>query len=140
MPRPPPSTHPPSRRPHRRAVLLLGAGLLGGVTPAMSTSMVPPEPVIEVWVELSEAPPLADADAPTSARQRQRVAAQQDEVGRALAALGAVEIARVQHLRNAIAVRMPRRSSAAVLAIPGVVRLRPTRSLHPPRPSSAPSL
>ena len=85
--------------------------------PSMTTSGL-----IEVWVVLSE-PALAtlprDANEQRSAL-RQRLARQQDDVMSQLAALGAVEVARVQHARNAIAVRLPPAAIESAKKIDGV--------------------
>ncbi|RZU02816.1 hypothetical protein [Rivibacter subsaxonicus] len=122
----------------RRAMLGAGCGLLAGLSQPAASAPPAAEAWIEAWVELSE--PVAAASSAPQAAANQRVADQQERVGRALAELGVVELARVRHARNAIAVRMPAGKREQVLAIPGVVGLRTTRSLHPPRPSSAASL
>jgi hypothetical protein len=83
--------------------------------------------MVQVWVDLTE--PVAARDRPQAAR----VAAQQQQVGDALRALGAVELARVRHGRNAIAVRIDRRKLGEVAALPGVRRVRPAVTLHPPK-------
>jgi hypothetical protein len=88
---------------------------------------------VEVWVDLTE--PVAAGDPAQAAR----VASQQQQMAEALAALGAVELARVRHVRNAIAVRIDPARLPEVRALPGVVRVRPARTLHPPRPSARPS-
>lgn len=78
--------------------------------------------LVEVWVVLSE-PALAtlprDANEQRSAL-RQRVVRQQDDVMAQLAALGAVEIARVQWARNAIAVRISPAAIDSAKKISGV--------------------
>ncbi|HEU0202145.1 MAG TPA: hypothetical protein VFR86_17145 [Burkholderiaceae bacterium] len=89
----------------------------------------PPAEDVEVWVDLSE-PPLATL--PRDARQARadltmRIGAQQNEVMVQLAALGAVELARVQHVRNALAVRLPVGALPQARAIPGVVNVRTVR-------------
>lgn len=77
---------------------------------------------VEVWVVLSE-PALAtlprDANEQRKAL-RQRIVRQQDDVTAQLAALGAVEIARVQQARNAIAVRLPSTAIESAKKIRGV--------------------
>lgn len=77
---------------------------------------------VEVWVVLS-LPELASlprqACAEREALQR-RVQAQQDQVMAALCALGAVELGRVQVLRNALVVRVPQAQLAAARRLPGV--------------------
>jgi len=64
---------------------------------------------------------------------RHRIAAQQDDVMARLRSLGATEVARVQIVRNALGVRLPRSSLAAARALPGVRAVRPARNveLHP---------
>lgn len=93
---------------------------------------------VEAWVDLSEPLPAASAGAEAGARQAQRVAEQQERVGRELAALGAIELTRLRHTRNAIGVRLTPAMRTPVLAIPGVVRLRTMQALHPPRTTTGP--
>lgn len=88
---------------------------------------------VDVWVELTEAPPDPAAAASQARQQRDLVALQQDRVGRALFGLGAIELARVRTSGNAIAVRIDRSRLDAVRALDGVKRVRPARALHPPR-------
>jgi hypothetical protein len=94
------------------------------------------DPWLEAWVDLAE--PAVDR-VPGSTRQ-ERVAIQQDRVAAQVRALGGVEIARVRHARNALAVRIDRDALPELKRIPGVLRVRPTRTLHPPglTPKSAP--
>lgn len=93
---------------------------------------------VDVWVELTERPP-APADAASAIqRQRDRVAMQQDRVGTALSRLGAIELARIHANGNAIAVRIDRARLDEVRALPDVKRVRPARSLHPPRTGGPP--
>jgi hypothetical protein len=82
---------------------------------------------VQVWVDLTE--PVAGGDR----QQAARVAAQQQQVSEALRALGAVELARVRQGRNAIAVRIERSKLADAAALPGVRRVRPAVTLHPPK-------
>lgn len=79
------------------------------------------------WVTLSE-PPLAEGAHDAAARQR--VADQQDEVMRRLQALGAVEVARVRLLRNALAVRLPPEAVPAARQIPGVRGVSPVHDIE----------
>jgi hypothetical protein len=83
------------------------------------------EPV-EVWVVLSE-PALKtlprDANKERTAL-RLRIQRQQDDVMAQLAALGALEEARVQHARNALAVRLPPAAIDRASRIAGVVSIR----------------
>jgi hypothetical protein len=92
------------------------------------------DPTVEVWIELTEPVPATAGDAVEAARRRDRVALQQRNVARELQRLGAVEVARVRHARNAIAVRLPRSRLDAARAVPGVQRVRPVSELHPPKP------
>jgi hypothetical protein len=117
---------------HRRwltAILLAGAA---------RRSLASGASTIEVWVDLSERPPAPAATASSAAGQRERVARQQDRVAEALARLGAVELARVGKTGNAIAVRIDRARLDEVRAIPGVKRIRPARTLHPPQTGGSP--
>jgi hypothetical protein len=88
----------------------------------------------EVWIDLSEPVPAGARDAAEAQRRRLRVAEQQDRVAQRLRELGITELARVVHSRNAILARVAPQQSESVLAIPGVRRLRPAHSLHPPKP------
>ena len=77
---------------------------------------------VEVWVVLSE-PALASLPrdaANERAELRRRIERQQDDIMAQLAALGAVESARVQLVRNAIAVRLPPAAIERVKKINGV--------------------
>ena len=78
--------------------------------------------LVEVWVVLSE-PALAtmprDANEQRNALHR-RILQQQDDVMAQLAALGAVEIARVRQTRNAIAVGLPPAAIESAKKIDGV--------------------
>jgi hypothetical protein len=79
---------------------------------------------VEVWVVLSE-PALAslprDAAANERAELQRRIKRQQDDIMTQLAALGAVESARVQRVRNAIAVTLPAAAIESAKKIPGVL-------------------
>jgi hypothetical protein len=92
----------------------------------------PTAATIDVWVDLQAPPPTDGAPAAV------RIGEQQDRVMRELRMLGAVELARVRHARNAIAVRLPREQIDAVHRIAGVVRVRPLDTLHPPRTAPSP--
>lgn len=87
---------------------------------------------VEVWVELSEPVPAGAANAAEARLRGERVAAQQRDIAQRLAALGVPETGRLAQVRNAIAVRATPAQVAAIAALPGVVRVRGTRSLHPP--------
>jgi hypothetical protein len=87
---------------------------------------------VDVWLDLSEPVPAEADTSPQAAAQRQRVDRQQEEVALAVRRLGASELARVRHARNAIAVRIADDRLDALRRIDGVRRVRPTESLHPP--------
>lgn len=127
MTRPPLPRLRPSRR---RCVGLAAALLVAGCGAAAASAGT----TVDVWVDLSE-PVAAARDATGAPGQAARVAAQQQQVAQALQALGAVELARVRHGRNAIAVRIERARLAEVRALDGVVRVRPVATLHPPKPT-----
>ena len=94
---------------------------------------------LEVWIELSE--PAASNGVSATERHRiaERARRQQQQIAIELQRLGAVELARVRHPRNAIAVRISADRLDAVRAIPGVLHVRPTEGLHP-RELMAPAL
>jgi hypothetical protein len=112
-------------RRRRVAAALMGGAAMGSFASGLST--------VEVWIDLSEGPPTPAATASSAARQHERVANQQDRVGEALLRLGAVELARVRNTGNAIAVRIEKSRLDEARSIPGVKRIRPARSLHPPK-------
>lgn len=85
-----------------------------------------------VWVELSEPVPAGATSAVEAERRARRVEQQQQQTRAALRSLGAVELARLRHTRNAIAVRIAADRLEAVRALPGVLHVRPTEGLHPP--------
>lgn len=87
---------------------------------------------VDVWLDLSEPVPAEADDSAAASLQRQRVDRQQSAVALELRRLGATEIARVRHTRNAIAVRVPADRLEALRRIDGVRRVRPAETLHPP--------
>jgi hypothetical protein len=107
------------------ATVLLGALLHGHAVAG---------PSVDVWLDLSEPPPGLQTGTPSSLDRIARLRAQQDGVAAQLPALGAVELARVQRVGNAIAVRVDADRLSDLQALPGVKRVRPARSLHPPKP------
>jgi hypothetical protein len=117
----------PAIDPVRRKLAASVCALVMGVASASGGS------TIEVWVELTEPPPDPAAGPTEMARQRQRVADQQAAVGRALARIGAVELARVRNSGNAIAVRIDKSRVDDLRSVDGVKRVRPARTLHPPK-------
>lgn len=88
---------------------------------------------VDVWIELTEAPPSAAMPASAATRQRDRLNSQQQRVADALSRLGAVELGRIRVNGNAIAVRIDRTRLDEVRTIKGVVRVRPAHSMHPPQ-------
>jgi hypothetical protein len=107
-----------SEYPHVYTSLIASVVLLAAQVVLGSAQMV------EVWVVLSE-PALAslphDAPANERAELRRRIERQQDDIMTQLAALGAVESARVQRVRNAIAVRLPSAAIDSAKKIKGVL-------------------
>ncbi len=90
---------------------------------------------MEVWLDLSEPVPAGAGNEAEARRRAERVARQQRAVAAELQRLGATELARVRHARNAIAVRVDPGQLDALRAIPGALRVRPVRTRHPPRPA-----
>lgn len=78
---------------------------------------------VEVWVVLSEPALVTLPREATEQRTalRRRIVRQQDLVMAQLVALGAIESARVQQVRNAIAVRLPPAAIEKAKKIEGVV-------------------
>lgn len=112
----------------RRA--FIGILIAGTAVSAGSSS----PPTVDVWVDLSEPPPRPGSSASASQARRARMAEQQEAVAGTLRDLGAVELARVRTMRSSIAVRIDAARLDDVKAIPGVKRVRPARTLHPPKP------
>jgi hypothetical protein len=80
---------------------------------------------VEVWIDLS-LPALSNLphdEREARDRLRANIEAQQDEVIAQLASLGAKEQARILHVRNSLAVRMPA-SALHTRATPGVIKVR----------------
>ena len=100
------------------------ASLIASIVLAAAQVLPGSPQMIEVWVVLSE-PALASLprDAAPGARTelRQRIKRQQDDIMKQLAALGAVESARVQAVRNAIAVTLPPDAIESAKKISGVI-------------------
>jgi hypothetical protein len=86
----------------------------------------------DVWVELS-LPPAGRQEHRTP---HERILEQQARVMSQLHQLGAIELGRVQLLRNALAVRLPCAQLDAARRLPGVRRLRPVRDVPRPPPAS----
>jgi hypothetical protein len=111
----------------RLAARAVGLALIAGIG-ARGASFA--AQTVDVWVDLHPAAGAAPGTDP--------IREQQDRVMRELSTLGAVELARVRHARNAIAVRLPSDRLEAVRGIAGVVRVRPLDTLHPPRITPSP--
>jgi hypothetical protein len=103
---------------------------MASAAPEPPASQVQPRgDMVEVWVDLSE-PELASLPRDALDQRvalRQRIEQQQDDVMQHLRLLGAVEQARVQQVRNALAVRLPSGALAQARAIPGVRAVRIVR-------------
>lgn len=93
---------------------------------------------IQVWVDLcrSPLPPRGGAASAPSAEALRELSRRQDELMQRMQALGAVEIARVRIVRQAIAVDVPVRQLDALRALDGVCGVSPIR--HPERPPPDP--
>jgi predicted component of type VI protein secretion system len=117
---------------HRRHWIVASLFTTLGVAAAAT---VPDDAVTaEVWIDLSEPVPAGAPNAAQARQRRLRVSAQQERVAQRLRELGVTELGRTQHTRNAILVRIAPEQRQAVQGIPGVRRLRPSRTLHPPKP------
>jgi hypothetical protein len=98
--------------------------------PAEMTSEAQRE--VEVWIDLS-VPALSSAarDKPEAREAlRARIEEQQDAVMSQLKLLGAKEQARILHVRNSLAVRMPASALDQVRDIRGVVNVRKVRHIQ----------
>jgi hypothetical protein len=119
---------------HRQLVVVLagalplGAGLADVVIPAEATPYRPPQPPV------SHTEPLPIVPRAERAAHFLRVVEQQNEVMARLAPLGAIETARVQHLRNAIAIRISADMLERARAIDGVKAVRIVRHLQRSKP------
>lgn len=109
------------------------AGSILHQVPAPPVSRAQPlTDTVEVWVDLT-LPPTASVprtDRAERAALLRRIVEQQNEVMAKLAKLGAVEVARVQHSRNALAVRIPAGSLDRAREIPGVRAVSLVRHPH----------
>lgn len=117
-------------RSRRRSIIL---GMLAPVGIAFSAAASSDAASTDVWVDLTEPVPAGARDEAQAQQRRLRVAAQQDRVAQRLREIGVLELARTTHARNAILVRITAQQTQPVLDIPGVRRLRPSQSLHPPK-------
>ena len=150
------------RRPERRQALVLLAGGCVAMASAMASAQAPHSAVVSsgphsprgavidgtspadpagwvfVWVDLA-LPELASLPRERRAERdalRADILVQQDTVMARLRELGATEEARVQQVRNALAVRLPGAALEAARRIPGVRRLRAVRHIRREPPSS----
>jgi hypothetical protein len=109
--------------------VLLGSDRASAAPVAGSAASAPGAGMVEVWIDLSlpalASLPRLDRDARSALRLR--IAHQQDAVMAQLHPLGASELGRVQQLRNALAVRLPKAAIDAARRIPGVQRVRVVR-------------
>ncbi len=101
--------------------------------PAPPAHRTPGDPSawVSVWVDL-DLPELASLPRDQQAERealRLRISAQQDQVMASLRALGAQEQARIQQVRNTLAVRLPATQIEAARLIPGVRALRVVRDV-----------
>jgi hypothetical protein len=119
---------------HRARRCWIMAGTLALIGAAMDAAAQSDAAAAEVWIDLSEPVPAGARDAAEAQRRRRRVSAQQDRVAHRLRELGITELARIVHSRNAILARVAPQQTESVRAIPGVLRLRPAQTLHPPKP------
>jgi hypothetical protein len=119
---------------HRARRRWMLAGTLALIGTAMDAAAQTDAAAAEVWIDLSEPVPAGAQDAAEARRRRLRVSEQQDRVAQRLRELGVTEVGRVMHSRNAILARVAPQQAESVLAIPGVRRLRPAQTLHPPKP------
>lgn len=95
---------------------------------------------VEVWIDLAMPVLVPSPLAPASSRSAYRRAVQtlQTTLSEQLRALGATELARVQLVRNAIAVELPASAVDAARLLPGVLRVRPVthrNRIDPPPPT-----
>jgi hypothetical protein len=79
---------------------------------------------LEVWIDLSLPALSSMSDQKSRDALHARIREQQDAVMTELVSLGAVELARVVQVRNAIAVRIPSSALEQARAIAGVERVR----------------
>jgi hypothetical protein len=125
-------------RDRRHSLVLLPAMAMSVWPGALPASVLGEPPTTDVWVDL-DLPALASLPRQDTAKRqalRLRIVAQQDTVMAQLRRLGGQERGRVQLLRNALAVRLPRDQLDAARRLPGVHGVRPVRDVERPPPSS----
>jgi hypothetical protein len=124
---------------HRRLGLVLLPAMVMSMWPGALPAASAGEPqTTDVWIEL-DLPALASLPRQNTAERqalRLRIVQQQDTVMAQLRRLGAQERGRVQLLRNALAVRLPRDQLDEARRLPGVHGVRPVRDVRRPPPSS----
>ena len=129
----------------RHWFLYVGLCACAAMAMAASASSVPaskPAAVhagpVSVWVDL-DLPALAEVPPSERAALRPHILAQQAQVMLDLQALGGHELARVQQVRNAVAVRLDASQMAAARALPGVRSVRIARDIERRPPVSSTS-
>ncbi len=127
-----------SHRRRRLGLVLMPAVALSMWSCALPAAGSGERQTIDVWVDL-DLPALASLPRQNAVERkalRLRIVQQQDAVMAKLRELGAQERGRVQLLRNALAVRLPRDQLDAARRLPGVHGVRPVRDLERVPPSS----
>ncbi len=109
------------------------AGALAAVGTGVHAAQAIETAAAEVWIDLSEPVAAGAADSAGAQQRGRQIALQQDRVGDRLRELGIAEVARVRHVRNAILVLATAAQRDQLRAIPGVVRVVPAHTLHPPK-------
>ncbi len=120
------------------ALAVLALTMAPPVFAASEAFNTPSAAVASYWVELS-LPALSSLRGASAAEidaARRRITEQQDEALSQLRALGAEEQARVNVLRNALAVRMPADRLDAARRVPGVRSVRVVRHAELQQPPS----
>lgn len=127
-PTPAPRTMPWLPQPHSKpASMPTGAS---GTDDAGLPSVARRDGLVEVWVEL---------DGPAGPDRAAAIATEQDALMTRLAALGAVELARVRLAMNAVAVRVQASKLDALERLPGVRAVRLVRTIERPPVHRQPS-
>ena len=119
-----------------KPLLVAAALLLGAAAGALAAPPASPKAVVgavELWVDLGE------PAAASGAERRQRRQAEQDRVGERIRELGGEVTVRLRHARHALLVRIAPEKVADLRRIPGVVRVRPAHTLHPPGLTRSPA-
>ena len=111
-----------------RAALSVSASA-SALTMPVATRTVERSGRVSVWVDL-DLPALARVPRAEREAVRLKILAQQDQVMGRLRQLGAQEQARIQQVRNALAVRLDGTQLDAARAIPGVRSVRIVRDIQ----------